>query len=141
VFAVFGASAAAQTLTSRLDATLRRSIGLYAQAAGVTALAIGMHTANLTAFILAGLVAGGGAGVLFKSAVGTVVAMATPAKRGEALAGLFLISYLGLALPAIGLGIATRHTTVTTAMTWFIGVLLALLTTAGLLARRPSHTG
>ncbi|MEU6090938.1 MFS transporter [Streptomyces sp. NPDC047085] len=140
VFAVFGASAAAQTLTSRLDAGIRRSIGLYAQAAGVVALAIGMHTANLTAFIVAGLVAGGGAGVLFKSAVGTVVAMATPAKRGEALAGLFLISYLGLALPAIGLGIATRHTTVTTAMTWFTGVLLALLTTAGLLARRPSHT-
>ncbi|RPE47152.1 putative MFS family arabinose efflux permease [Streptomyces sp. Ag109_O5-1] len=140
VFAVFGASAAAQTLTSRLDATLRRNIGLYAQAAGATALAVGMHTASLTLFLVAGITAGIGAGVLFKSAVGTVVAMATPAKRGEALAGLFLISYLGLALPAIAIGIATRYTTMTTAMTWFTAVLLALLTTAGLLARRPSHT-
>ncbi|MFF9645931.1 MFS transporter [Kitasatospora aureofaciens] len=140
VFAVFGASAAAQTLTSRLDAALRRNIGLYAQAAGATALAVGMHTASLTLFLVAGITAGIGAGVLFKSAVGTVVTMATPAKRGEALAGLFLISYLGLALPAIAIGIATRYTTMTTAMTWFTAVLLALLTTAGLLARRPSHT-
>ncbi|WP_413811030.1 MFS transporter [Streptomyces sp. OE57] len=141
VFAVFAASAAAQTLTSRLDAKVRRNLGLFAQAAGVAALAIGMQTAGLPVFLVAGIVAGSGAGVLFKSAVGTVVAMATPAKRGEALAGLFLVAYLGLALPAIGLGIATRYTTVTTAMTWFTGVMLALLTTAGVLARRPGSTG
>lgn len=141
VFAVFGASAAAQTLTSRLDAKVRRNLGLFSQAAGVAALAIGMQTASLPVFLVAGVVAGSGAGVLFKSAVGTVVAMATSAKRGEALAGLFLVSYLGLALPAIGLGIATRYTAVTTAMTWFTGVLLALLTTAGVLARRPGSTG
>ncbi|WP_406498673.1 MFS transporter [Streptomyces sp. NBC_01604] len=141
VFAVFGAAAAAQTLTSRLDAEVRRNLGLFSQAAGMVALAIGMQTASLPAFLVAGIVAGSGAGVLFKSAVGTVVAMATPAKRGEALAGLFLVSYLGLALPAIGLGIATRYTAVTTAMTWFTGVLLALLTTAAVLARRPGSTG
>lgn len=141
VFAVFGAAAAAQTLTSRLDAEARRNLGLFSQAAGMVALAIGMQTASLPVFLVAGIVAGSGAGVLFKSAVGTVVAMATPAKRGEALAGLFLVSYLGLALPAIGLGIATRYTAVTTAMTWFTGVLLALLTTAGVLARRPGSTG
>ncbi|WP_033325173.1 MFS transporter [Streptomyces yerevanensis] len=141
VFAVFGAAAAAQTLTSRLDAKVRRNLGLFSQAAGMAALAVGMQTASLPAFLVACIVAGSGAGVLFKSAVGTVVAMATPAKRGEALAGLFLVSYLGLALPAIGLGIATRYTAVTTAMTWFTGVLLALLTTAGALARRPGSTG
>ncbi|MEU9047327.1 MULTISPECIES: MFS transporter [unclassified Kitasatospora] len=140
VFAVFGAAATAQSLTGHLDPKTRRNIGLYAQAAGVAALAIGMRTASLPLFLAAGIAAGIGAGMLFKSAVGTVVAMATPAKRGDALAGLFLISYLGLALPPIGLGIATLYTTVTTAMTWFTGVLLILLTTAGVLARRPGRT-
>ncbi len=47
VFTVFGAAAAAQTLTSPLDALVRRSIGLLGQAAGVVVLAVGMHTANL----------------------------------------------------------------------------------------------
>lgn len=122
VFAVFGAAAVTQTLTSRLDTRVRRNIGLLAQAAGVVALAIGIHTANLALFVLAGIVAGLGAGMLFKASVGAVAAMAAPAKRSEALAGLFTIGYLGLALPAIGLGIATRYTTVTTAMTWFTGI-------------------
>jgi MFS family permease len=140
VFAVFGAAAAAQTLTSRLDARVRRTIGLLAQAAGVAVLALGMHTTNLAAYLLGGIAAGIGAGVLFKSAVADVAAMAEPGRRGEALAGLFLISYLGLALPVVGLGIATRYTTATTAITWFTGVLLALLATVVVLGRRSSDT-
>ena len=140
VFAVFGAAAAAQTLTSRLDARVRRTIGLLAQAAGVAVLAIGMYTTSLAAYLLGGIAAGIGAGVLFKSAIAAVAAMAGPGRRGEALAGLFLISYLGLALPAVGLGIATRYTTATTAMTWFTGVLLALLATVVVLGRRRAAT-
>ena len=72
VLAVFGAAAAAQTLSSQLEAPVRRRVGLLAQAAGVTVLAVGMHTANLALFLIGGIVANMGAGVLFKSAVGTV---------------------------------------------------------------------
>jgi MFS family permease len=139
-FAVFGAAAAAQTLTSRLDARLRRNVGLLTQAVGVILLAVGVHVANLAAFLLAGIVGGIGSGVLFKAAIGAVAAMARPAERGEALAGLFLIAYLGLAIPAVGLGVAIRYTSVTTAITWFAGILLALLAAVGVLARRRSET-
>jgi hypothetical protein len=95
-----------------------------------------VHTASLTVFILAGVVAGAGAGMLFKSAVGAVAAMAAPARRGEALAGLFLISYTGLALLPVGLGVATRYTSTAGAMTWFTVVVLALLAGVALLGRR-----
>jgi len=74
--------------------------------------------------------------MLFKSAVGSVAAMAAPARRGEALAGLFLVSYLGLALLPVGLGVAGRYTSTSGAMTWFAGVVLALLAGVALLARR-----
>jgi hypothetical protein len=53
--------------------------------------------------------------------------MAEPQWRGEALAGLFLISYLGLVGPVLGLGIATRYVPATTAMLYFVGALLVLL--------------
>jgi MFS family permease len=139
VFAVFGAAAVAQTLTGRLDARGRRLVGLLAQGAGVVALVVGMGTANFPVFLLAGIAAGAGAGVLFKSAVGAVAAMARPAKRGAALASLFLVSYLGLTVPIIGLGIATRYTTVTTAVAWFGGVVLALLVAVGVLARSTAR--
>jgi MFS family permease len=127
VFAVFGAAAAAQTGTGRLRALTRWYIGLLAQAVGMAVLAVGMHLASLPVFLLAGIVAGAGAGVLFKSAVGQVAGTAAPARRGEALAGLFLASYLGLAILPVGLGVASRSMGVTTATTWFTAVVLALL--------------
>ncbi|HEX3592047.1 MAG TPA: hypothetical protein VHV74_20690 [Pseudonocardiaceae bacterium] len=65
--------------------------------------------------------------------------MARPAKRGEALASLFLVSYLGLTVPIIGPGVATHHTTVISAITWFAGVVLALLIAVGALTRSAAR--
>ncbi|MDN3028533.1 MFS transporter [Streptomyces sp. S.PB5] len=138
VFAVFGAAAAAQSLTARLSTAGKRRLGLIAQAAGVLTLVIGMHTADLAVFLTGGIVAGIGAGALFKAAVGTVAALAVPDKRSEALAGLFLISYLGLTLPAVGIGVATLSLSAVTVMTWFAGLLLILLAGVEVLALRRS---
>ncbi|RQW97712.1 MFS transporter [Micromonospora inaquosa] len=136
VFAVFGAAAVAQTLTNRLSAPAKVRLGLLAQAVGVPVLLVGMHTANLAAFLVGGMIAGIGAGVLFKAAVGAVATMAAPARRGEALAGLFLIAYLGMILPSVGIGVATRAVTAGTAMTWFTGLLLVMLAGVAVLFRR-----
>ncbi|MEW2295402.1 MFS transporter [Streptomyces sp. NPDC006743] len=136
VFAVFGAAAAAQSLTIRLGTAARRGLGLAAQAVGVAALVTGMRTAGLTTFLAGGIVAGVGAGVLFKASVGTVAALAAPAERSEALAGLFLIAYLGLTAPVVGIGLAARSFPVTTVMTWFAGLLWVLLGAVAVLARR-----
>ncbi|MEV6115174.1 MFS transporter [Streptomyces sp. NPDC052109] len=136
VFAVFAAAAAAQTGTGRLGARTRWYIGLLAQAVGMAVLAVAVHLANLEVFLLAGIVAGAGAGVLFKSAVGHVAAAAAPDRRGESLAGLFLASYLGLALLPVGLGAASRAMSLTDATTWFTAVVLALLTAVAVRTRR-----
>jgi MFS family permease len=134
-FLVFGAGAAAQAASGLLPARRRFAIGLAAQAAGLLVLAAGMHTATLWLFLAGGAIAGGGAGVLFKSAVGAVAAAAPAGERGEALAGLFLIAYLGLVVPVLGLGVATRWVPATTATLWFTAVLLAALGTIAV--RRP----
>ncbi|SEN92552.1 MFS transporter [Actinacidiphila rubida] len=127
VFAVFGAAALAQIGTSRLGARTRWYLGLGAQAVGMAVLAAGMRLGSLPVFLGAGITAGVGAGVLFKSAVGHVAETAAPARRGEALAGLFLASYLGLALLPVGLGAASLAMSLTDATTWFTVVVLALL--------------
>jgi len=135
VFLVLGSAAATQAVSGRLTARQRFTGGLLAEAAGLLVLAAGMHTAGLALFLIGGAVAGGGAGLLFKAAVGAVAAMAAPEVRGEALAGLFLIGYLGLIGPALGLGVATLVLPATTAVLWFSGLLLALLATIGLVDR------
>ncbi|OZC84644.1 MFS transporter [Rhodococcus sp. 06-412-2C] len=138
VFAVFGTAAAAQTLTSRMSSSTKLALGITAEALGLIALVTGMYTLSLPAFLIGGVIAGIGAGVLFKAAVGTVAAMAAPAERSEALAGLFLISYLGLGIPAVGIGIATLSMSATTAMTGLAAIVLMLLTGVAILARRAS---
>ncbi|MGW4944443.1 MFS transporter [Actinoplanes sp. NPDC004185] len=137
VFLVFGAAAGTQAGSTLLRPAHRFTAGLAAEAAGLVVLGAGMHLSSLALFLLGGAVAGGGAGLLFKSAVGAVAAMAEPAVRGEALAGLFLIAYLGLIGPALGLGIATHFLPATTAMLWFSGVLLVLLGVTALSSAAP----
>jgi hypothetical protein len=103
-----------------------------------------MHLTSLATFLLGGIAAGIGAAVLFKSAVSAVADVAQPAS-GEAIAGLYIVSFLGMALPAVGLGLATRYTTAIAATTVFSAVLIALLAAVGVLDRRSpasrSRTG
>lgn len=139
LFAVFGGAAGMLALTNRLTARTTMPLGLLSQAVGILTLVLGMHTANLATFLLGGVAAGVGASLLFRASVGTVVAVAAPAKRSEALAGLFIISYLGLGLPAVGFGIAARTIAAITAMTWCAAVLLVMLIGVILLVRR-SHS-
>lgn len=136
VFAVFGAAAAAQTLTAGLPARVKMTMGLAFEAVGLVILVIGTHAENLGVFLLGGVLAGIGSGVLFKAAIGTVIAMAAPARRGEALAGLFLIGYLGLIGPVLGVGVAVRSLDTATALTGFAAALLVLLAGVGVLSRR-----
>jgi hypothetical protein len=82
------------------------------------------------------VVAGAGAGLLFAAAVATVAAQAGPEGRGEALAGLFLVAYLALSVPAIGIGLATLAVRATTAMTALAAVLLVVLGAVAVGARR-----
>ena len=140
VFAVFGPAAAAQTLTSRMRPDTKLGTGLAAQGLGLVVLTVGMHATNLPAFLVGGAITGVGAGMLFKAAVGAVATMAAPEMRGEALAGLFLISYLGLSLPAVGIGIFTRYVTATTAMTSLAVVLLLVLGAVATLIRRRTSS-
>ena len=136
VFLVFGAAAIAQTAIGRLGPGRRTALGLAATASGLVMVAAGMATTSLGLFLSGGVVAGAGAGVLFKSGIGTIAAIAAPEARSGALAGLFLIAYLGMTVPVVGMGVAGEYLAPTTAMAWFAGLLLLLLAAISVLAVR-----
>ncbi|MFD4637534.1 MFS transporter [Lentzea sp. NPDC058436] len=140
VFLVFGGAALAQTVTGELTPGVRRAIGLGGQAIGVLLVVAGMHTTSFPVFLVGGAIAGVGAGVQFKASIGAVAAMAAPEKRGEALATLFFIAYLGLSVPSLSIGLATRYLTPAAVMTWFAAILLVLLGGVAALSRRARGT-
>ncbi|MFI0779816.1 MFS transporter [Streptomyces sp. NPDC021212] len=135
VFAVFAAAVLGQSFTGALRPAARRALGVAAEAAGCAAVAAGMVREDPALFIAGGVIAGIGAGTLFKAAVALVTEAAPAHVRAEALATFFLAAYTGLVVTSLGLGLAAQRTTPTTATLWFSGFLAALLTAIALLDR------
>ncbi|WHP19285.1 MFS transporter [Cellulomonas sp. ES6] len=135
VFVVFGSAAAAQVLGRRVRTDRRLRAGAAAEAAGLVLLVAGMAAASLPLFLVGGAVTGAGAGLLFAAAVATVSGAAEPARRGEALAGLFLVAYLGLSVPALALGLLTLRVPATAAMAALAGTLVVVLAAVALAGR------
>lgn len=125
-FVVFMAAALAQIVTVRL--TMRAQLGLAVTLAVLGLLSIGVAAvgASLALFLLGGAIAGAGIGILFRAALGAVAAVAEASRRGEALAGIFLIAYAGMTVPPLLTAAALRA--------WpIVDVLVGLVTLAALL--------
>jgi MFS family permease len=115
-------------------------LGSLAEAIGLVLATVGMYDTNLAAFLVGGGVAGAGAGVLFKSALAILLGSAEPAKRGRASAGLFVVAYVALVIPVLGIGIATLSVSSQLAMLVFAAALLVVLALLATLAARTLRT-
>jgi len=105
-FSVFGAAAVAQLATNRMPLVAQVRLAATLMAIGLAALSVGALLANLPLFIVAGIVAGAGVGVQFRSSVAVAASLALPPRRGEVMAALFLVAYLGLTVPVLLVGLA-----------------------------------
>jgi MFS family permease len=132
-FIVFGAGALAQIATSRIVLRRQLGIGMGLLAIGLIVVTAAIWNPSLPLLLTGGALAGAGAGAVFKGSISTVLGIAPAQSRGEALAGLFLAAYLGLAVPVLGLGLATQAFSTRTALLGFSAVLAAII---ALVARR-----
>ena len=89
-----------------------RAVMLYGTAAlllgvGVTLLAI--EAGSGPVFFLGAVVAGSGFGAAFQGAIRTVIPLAAPHERSGLLSTVFVVSYLGMGLPAVIGGFLVVH--------------------------------
>ncbi|GAA2632632.1 MFS transporter [Dactylosporangium fulvum] len=124
---VFGSGAVAQVLLRNQPIRRQLATGLLLMVVGLVAVTSGVWAASLAVFLTGGALAGAGAGALLKGAISTVVDLAPPATRGEALAGLFLGGYLGLAVPVLGLGVATQFLSPRVALLGFTTAVIVVI--------------
>jgi MFS family permease len=103
-FAVFIAGAVSQAVFVRLTRSAQLRVGLGAMSVGLVGVAAGGLLPNLALFVVGGVLAGAGVGLVFRGAVATAASLADPMSRGEVLAALFLIAYAGLAVPVLAIG-------------------------------------
>ncbi|WP_223622608.1 MFS transporter [Microbacterium sp. EST19A] len=141
-FAVFGAAAAGQLLLARIALRIQLLIATISCGVGLAAVAIGALTPQFAVFLLGGIVAGLGVGVLFKSSIATAASLASPGRRGETLAFIFLIAYCGLALPVLAAGAALVFFPESIVVVVFVSLVLVATVTAGtVMTRRAAAAG
>jgi MFS family permease len=138
-FLVFTAAALTQILFRRMQTRRQLAVGIGLMSAGLVVVTVSMFVVSLPVFLVGGIAAGAGMGVLFKGAVSTVAALASSTSRGEALAGLFLAGYIGLVVPVLLLGVATQFVPTQLALLGFSAVIIAVAIGAGRkLLQRPA---
>jgi MFS family permease len=137
-FVAFATAALAQTLTSArtTQQLLAAAIPALLAGLGLLTIAVWLPSPSLGVFLAGDVVVGVGGGLMFKGAIATVSEISTQEHRAEALAGVFLAAYLGLAGPVIGLGALTQIASARVSLLAFAGVLAA-----GILAATPSLIG
>jgi MFS family permease len=140
-FVVFASAAAFQVLSSGWARTAQFAVGLVLLAAGLVLLTAAISVVSLAALIAGGIVAGSGVGVVFKSAIGTVIAFSASDTRGEALAGLFVVCYLGMALPVVLLGLIMQTFPLVSSVVMFGAVMLALIVVTAVILIRVNARG
>lgn len=143
VFVVFIGSTLGQSLQERLPRSARLPggcIGLMVGMAGVVA-AIGLESLGL--LVIGGAIAGMGQGAAFRAGMGEITA-ASPAEQRAAVAStFFVVAYIAISIPVVGLGVAATLFGLAPAGMLFAAMvaLLALVSLAILLVRQRRGEG
>ncbi|CCH79573.1 Major facilitator superfamily MFS_1 [Nostocoides japonicum T1-X7] len=142
VFAVMGASAVSQVLLARLPDLHRLRFGGGLMVAGLLGVALGATLLSLGVFVAGGILAGGGAGLVFQAAIATAVRVAAPGKRAETMAGMFLAAYIGITVPVVAVGVALTvvRDPVPVLVTFSLVVLLVVVVAVGRMLRALATT-
>ena len=136
----FVSSAGGQMLVKRMTDIAQVRLGMTLMVIGTVGYASSLSAASPVLFVVGGIIAGAGAGVLFKQALGLGASLAHPGLRGEALAGLLLVGYLGLALAPVGIGVVTLVLPLTAALVIFSAAVVAVVLIGGVvLGSQPSR--
>jgi MFS family permease len=106
VFILFSASIVGQLLVSRLSdrRALISGCALLVGGAGLLALALGIE--SLAALIASASVAGLGQGLVVGAALAAINQRAPVEHRAETASSFFVVMYVGLSVPVIGVGVA-----------------------------------
>lgn len=104
-----GSGAVAAFLTRDLAPGATSLLGLGALVAGTGLFLASVASSSVAVFVPAAVVAGGGFGAAFLGALRSVTQLARAHERAALLSAVYLVSYLGLSVPALVAGLAIPH--------------------------------
>ena len=136
---VFFASTLGQLVQGRLPAARRLPLGCAVVIVGATLVGLGIALATMGLFLGGALIAGLGQGIGFRAGLGAVAAASPVDQRGSVTSTFFVIAYVALSIPVVGIGLVSRSIGLAATGVGFAGF-VALLSSVALvlLLRRPA---
>ncbi|MCA4132408.1 MFS transporter [Arthrobacter sp. M4] len=119
--AVAGLSLGASALSQLTGIRSRLSVpvGLVVMGGSVVLMVASVWWSSPWLLLAASVFAGLGQGVAFRTAFNDVAARTSPERHAQVVSAVYILTYLGSALPVVGLGIATAAWGITTAVAAF----------------------
>ncbi|MDN5727164.1 MAG: MFS transporter [Propionibacteriales bacterium] len=131
---MIGASVVAQLIGADRITPHSQVPGLVVLAVGLIALAVSGLWGSLPLLLVAAVVAGIGQGVVFLGGLGEITRLAPTEQRAAVVSAFYVMVYLGVGVPVIGVGILATFVELLTAVVVFSVVVAAgCLITAGVL--------
>jgi MFS family permease len=127
VFILFSSSIVGQLVVARLSDRRALVSGCGFLAAGVGLLALALGIESLAALIAAAAVVGLGQGLAVGAGLAAINQRAPVEQRGETASSFFVVMYVGLSLPVIGVGVAANAWSLRGAGIVFSGAVAALV--------------
>lgn len=106
---IFLASCVAQVLSQKVEPTRAVAIGSAILVAGMATLVAALHFSSLAGLITASALAGVGQGMSFSRGLAAVAERTPPERRAEVNSTYFVVGYIAISLPVIGVGMAAQH--------------------------------
>jgi hypothetical protein len=126
VTSVFAASAVAQTVLMRIFGAASLRLGCVGLIAGMALFAFGLGRASLALVVAGGLIAGLGQGLSFRAGLAVVNQAAPTDRRGEVASAFFVVAYVALSLPVVGVGVVAELTNLRIASVVFAALIAAI---------------
>jgi MFS family permease len=136
VFILFGASIVGQLLVSRLSDRRALVCGCALLVGGVGLLALALGIESLAALIASASLVGLGQGLVIGAGLAAINQRAPAEHRGETASSFFVVLYVGLSVPVIGVGVVAHASGLRTAgIAFSIAVTVLVLTVLTSLTR------
>lgn len=140
VFLLFASSTLGQIMQGKFAAGWRQPLGCAGLIAGLLGVALCVPYRSLPALLIGTLLAGIGQGISFRAGLGDITAQSPPHQRAEVTSSFFLVLYVAISLPVIGMGLAIQITGIERATLMFAGFTIVLVLIAlWLLLRRQAR--
>jgi hypothetical protein len=128
---------AGQMALSRVPEKVALPAGCAALSAGLGLVALALVLPSLAALVAGGAVAGLGQGLSFRAGLAAITEASPADRRAEVASIFFIVGYVAISLPVVGVGLVAQLSSLLTAGLIFAAAVAALaLTVLALLSTR-----